>query len=1250
MSSEAAETPGNSVPDSTNETRDARLPDGNRATEGEPPTQRPRTSGLPCCDCSRFSTCCRSQSGGRGNICSCKDAGRKCTNCACFDTKCRNKARPRASSTATTTAAGQQQGRGQTQRPLTCFFVSGSASSTTAATTTTRPDNNSANHGNTENDSATDDTALLTQQPAPPAQGEDDDDDAAGRGGNGGGGGDAPAEELITQQPEEAPEEDPAAAARDEEQPLAQQQPAQQQPAQEPAPIPIVTEEGADLPGYTSTEADRLLDTVYGDHPHANDGRHMDGGISDDAAFQRRWKRVAQLPTSHYKVPKGPVGKRFVKILTQELRGVRTRQWNSEKPLLFAAVILQKAEGVTGSGDIRRRLTQRMDLWDQGSYIALVDSTEKEVLGRVGPARRTKDEAAEARAFDSMVKSGRLRKAVRSITSRDGGGVLQPDDNCTKTGRPVIEVLREKHPAMRDPVLQDRLGPIPGAFEPYDSTPEPVPLIITAQIVEKVASKLSGSAGPSGTDAVDLRDWLLRFGAESEALRLEMAAWTEWLANEHPPWAAYRALMACRLMALDKEPGTRPVGIGEIYRRLMAKCVISVCGHTATAACGNVNLCAGLSAGIEGAVHAMNGEWEEDDPATALDSPRLATQDEEERAGAPMAEDEEDDDDVRVAVLLDARNGFNELGRKTMLWTVRHRWEAGARFALNCYRHAALLIVRKRGQDCEIILSQEGVTQGDPLSMHLYGIALLPMFETIRKQVPTVVNPNFADDVAAADFATRVVKVVELAKKLGPERGYFLELEKSICVPKNEEDMERAKRVLGSHNFQFRPGHRYVGGFHGSAAARDEWLEPKIEKWARDVETLAKVAVRYPQTAYAGLTKSLQPEWQYVMRVVPGIGEKFAPVEEAIATKFLPALFQAKEALPDDLRKLLALPVRSAGIGIPDPVATADGCYQASVKCTAVLTQSLRDGIDLDVTAYNVSSGQCRRRIATGRVKRGEKDLAELVSKMTPFDKRRTNRATRTGAWLTTMPNNQNGTDLSAEEFRDSLRPRYGLTPLNLPDKCDGCAQTFSVPHAMSCKKGGLIVARHDDVKYEWLHLCTTAHTPSAVSDEPFIHSSQDQAAGANGRTEVAPETRGDVAVHGFYKRGTTTVFDVLITDTDAPSNRNQNPDKILARHEKNKKDKHLEACLARRRHFTPLVFSIDGLQGTEAKAAGRRLAAKLAVKWNRSYSEVCGYVRSRLAIALVRASSRCLRGARDPTARCSHPQWDSGTGLSLYK
>ena len=56
--------------------------------------------------------------------------------------------------------------------------------------------------------------------------------------------------------------------------------------------------------------------------------------------------------------------------------------------------------------------------------------------------------------------------------------------------------------------------------------------------------------------------------------------------------------------------------------------------------------------------------------------------------------------------LADACYGFNELSRLAMLWTVRHRCLAGARFAFNCYRHWAQLLLRQPGEPPVTILSR----------------------------------------------------------------------------------------------------------------------------------------------------------------------------------------------------------------------------------------------------------------------------------------------------------------------------------------------------------------------------------------------------------------------------------------------------------------------------------------------------------------------------------------------------------------
>ena len=86
--------------------------------------------------------------------------------------------------------------------------------------------------------------------------------------------------------------------------------------------------------------------------------------------------------------------------------------------------------------------------------------------------------------------------------------------------------------------------------------------------------------------------------------------------------------------------------------------------------------------------------------------------------------------------LIDACNGFDEMRRLAMLWTVRHCWQAGARFVFNCYRHWAQLLLRQLGETPAKILSREGVTQGDPILMVLYGITLVPLAEELRAADP----------------------------------------------------------------------------------------------------------------------------------------------------------------------------------------------------------------------------------------------------------------------------------------------------------------------------------------------------------------------------------------------------------------------------------------------------------------------------------------------------------------------------------
>ena len=74
-----------------------------------------------------------------------------------------------------------------------------------------------------------------------------------------------------------------------------------------------------------------------------------------------------------------------------------------------------------------------MTLWMSGQYNALVQDIVGEAMRSVGSGRDMANEELIAQKFNHMVLDGKLRAAVRLTMARDGGGVLLPQDACTKT-------------------------------------------------------------------------------------------------------------------------------------------------------------------------------------------------------------------------------------------------------------------------------------------------------------------------------------------------------------------------------------------------------------------------------------------------------------------------------------------------------------------------------------------------------------------------------------------------------------------------------------------------------------------------------------------------------------------------------------------------------------------------------------------------------------------------------------------------
>ena len=66
------------------------------------------------------------------------------------------------------------------------------------------------------------------------------------------------------------------------------------------------------------------------------------------------------------------------------------------------------------------------------------------------------------------------------------------------------------------------------------------------------------------------------------------------------------AFVACRLIALDKCPGVRPIGIGEVARRIIGKAIARILADEIQEITGPLQTCAGHLSACEAAVHAMH--------------------------------------------------------------------------------------------------------------------------------------------------------------------------------------------------------------------------------------------------------------------------------------------------------------------------------------------------------------------------------------------------------------------------------------------------------------------------------------------------------------------------------------------------------------------------------------------------------------------------------------------------------------------
>lgn len=117
--------------------------------------------------------------------------------------------------------------------------------------------------------------------------------------------------------------------------------------------------------------------------------------------------------------------------------------------------------------------------------------------------------------------------------------------------------------------------------------------------------------------------------------------------------------------------------------------------------------------------------------------------------------------------------------------------------------------------------------------------------------------------------------------------------------------------------------------------------------------------------------------------------------------------------------------------------------------------------------------------------------------------------------------------------------------------------------------------------------------------------------------------------MRGVWEAQRDALFDIRVIDTDAPSYANRPVSSVLKSAEEEKKKKYLSACEQRHATFTPLVTSVDGIFAPQMNNFIKILAERLSEKQGMEYKKMLNYVRTRILMSVVRASSMCIRGTR---------------------
>ena len=468
--------------------------------------------------------------------------------------------------------------------------------------------------------------------------------------------------------------------------------------------------------------------------------------------------------------------------------------------------------------------------------------------------------------------------------------------------------------------------------------------------------------------------------------------------------------------------------------------------------------------------------------------------------------------------------------------------------------------------------------------------------------------------------------MVDHLKIAGPKYGYHPKINKTVLIVKNPEDLEKAHRLFNDGVKITTEGERHIGAVIGTA----NFTQPLVNKWVKDVEQLSKVAEEEPQSALYAFNSGLSRRWAFLQRTVTEIDQLFVPLENAIRHHLIPAIVGRQ--VNDTERDILALPFRFGGLGIQNPIKTAQIEYNTSKQDTSKLADLIVMQ-DSDVSKVNVDLvKETKRRLKTEKEAALKQKATNLMETLPDNEARSFLTAQEKGAssWLSSPPIKALGYSLNKQEFRDAIYLRYGWKMKNTPTFCV-CGKENTTNHTLICPKGGYVSLRHNSLRNTEAKIMREV-CKDVVVEPALLPARNDQ----HTSTNKSEKAQLDISARGVFGLNERTFFDIRVTHANADTYKDKTLSEVYKLHESMKKNAYNDRVLqVEKGSFVPLVFTTSGGFGPECEKFNKRLAMLIATKRKEKYADVVKHIRTRLRFALLRSSIVAVRGERGQRKQC---------------